>query len=207
MNYSKFKIEDFVQDEQFADWVKHPNTEGDVFWTNFVEQYPEQAENIAAAKDILLAIINQPVFPLSKEKENEILVNVNSIIDAKPMMRMAHKRWYWVAAASVAALVISVVGFLYWEQNTKNTEGGMSSVYQDMVDVSKVKMTEKNNNSTEPIEVVLSDGSRVTLQKTSKISYPEKFDGSFREVYLSGEAFLKSRKMRRVLSWCMQTAW
>ena len=193
MNYSKFKIEDFVQDEQFAQWVKHPNTEGDVFWTNFLAQYPEKAETVAAAKDLLLAIINQPVFPLSKEKENEILDNVNSVIDAKTTMQTAYKRWYW-AAASVVAFVISVVGFLYLKQNTKNTEGGTSSVYQDMVDVSKVKMIEKNNHSTEPMQVVLSDGSRITLQKQSKMSYSEKFDGQLREVYLSGEAFFEVAK-------------
>lgn len=193
MNYSKFKIEDFVQDEQFAQWVKHPTTEGDTFWTNFLAQYPEKTETVATAKDVLLAIMNQGVYELSKGKEDEILEHVNSAIDAKPMMQIAHKRWYW-AAASVAALLACVVGFLYLKQNVRNTEGGTSSVYQDMVDVSKMKMMEKSNNSTEPIQVVLSDGSRVTLQKKSKMSYSEKFDGQLREVYLSGEAFFEVTK-------------
>jgi transmembrane sensor len=193
MDYSKFKIEDFVQDEQFGEWVKHPTTEGGVFWTNFLEQYPEKAETIATAKDVLLAIINQRVYELSKEKENEILENVNNAIDAKPTLLIAHRRWYW-AAASVAAALICVVGFLYVNKKAQNTEGGNLNTYQDMVNVSKVKMTEKISNSTDPILLVLSDGSRVTLQKNSKVSYSEKFDGQLREVYLSGEAFFEVTK-------------
>lgn len=193
MNYSRFKIEDFVQDEQFGQWVKHPNTEGDVFWANFLEQYPEKAETVAAARDVLLVIINQRVYQLPKEKEDEILAHVNSAIDTQPTMRIAHKRWYWVAA-SVAALLICVAGFLYVKQNGRNTEGGTLNTYQDMVNVANVKMTEQNNTSSEPLLVRLADGSRVTLQKNSKVSYLEKFDGKLREVYLSGEAFFEVKK-------------
>lgn len=38
-------------------------------------------------------------------------------------------------------------------------------------------------------EVVLSDGTRVTLNASSRLRYPTSFDGSVREVWLDGEAY------------------
>ncbi|WP_286860980.1 FecR family protein [Proteiniphilum sp. UBA5510] len=42
---------------------------------------------------------------------------------------------------------------------------------------------------SEPYSVLLSDGSTVLLNASSKLKYPEKFEGKSREVYLDGEAF------------------
>ena len=40
-------------------------------------------------------------------------------------------------------------------------------------------------------EVVLSDGTRVTLNASSRLRYPTSFDGSAREVWLDGEAYCR----------------
>jgi transmembrane sensor len=192
MDYSKFKVEDFVQNEQFALWVKHPTIEGDKFWAFFLKQHPEQVENVAVAKDMLLAIINQPVYPLSEVTENEILENINNEINREPMIPVVRMRWYWVAASAI--FLLSAIGFWYFDKNVKHTEGGTQNTYQDMVDVAKVKMSEQKNATNEPLRIKLSDGSQVTLQKNSKVSYLENFDGNLREVYLSGEAFFEVKK-------------
>ncbi len=42
-----------------------------------------------------------------------------------------------------------------------------------------------------PSEKILADGTKVFLNKNSTLSFPEKFDGDFREVNLSGEAFFE----------------
>jgi len=45
-----------------------------------------------------------------------------------------------------------------------------------------------------PEEVLLPDGSTVTLNSMARISYPEKFRAGKREVLLSGEAFFKVKR-------------
>lgn len=56
-------------------------------------------------------------------------------------------------------------------------------------------LTEKVNNTEEPVSVSLTDGSRISLQPGSRISYAEAFGSdNKREVYLSGEAFFEVAK-------------
>jgi transmembrane sensor len=44
------------------------------------------------------------------------------------------------------------------------------------------------------VNLTLSDGSQVTLNKESKLKYPKTFKGEFREVFLEGEAFFNIEK-------------
>jgi len=47
------------------------------------------------------------------------------------------------------------------------------------------------NDLDKPYAILLDDGSKVTLQPASEISYPEKFANNKREVFLTGEAFFQ----------------
>ncbi|MCY7330594.1 MAG: FecR domain-containing protein, partial [Saprospiraceae bacterium] len=53
---------------------------------------------------------------------------------------------------------------------------------------------EKNNSSATLSTVILSDGTIVTLEPGSRLTYPPVFDGRQRKVYLSGEAFFEVAK-------------
>ena len=46
-------------------------------------------------------------------------------------------------------------------------------------------------------QIVLSDGTKVWLNKASTLKYPEKFTGSTRQVHLDGEAFFEVAKNRK----------
>jgi mannose-6-phosphate isomerase-like protein (cupin superfamily) len=52
----------------------------------------------------------------------------------------------------------------------------------------------KITNVTEVRELVLEDGSVITLKKGSSMSYPKHFDNKSRKIYLEGEAFFKVKK-------------
>ncbi|MGY0040369.1 FecR family protein [Pedobacter sp. NJ-S-72] len=59
-------------------------------------------------------------------------------------------------------------------------------------------MLEKKNNSSNPLELKLEDGSVVILQPQSSLSYPEHFSAKIREVSLTGEGyFLISKNPNR----------
>lgn len=81
-----------------------------------------------------------------------------------------------VFALGTAAIVLITALFLY---NTSNTEPILKTI-----------STENNQR----LEIVLSDGSIVNLNSSSKIEYYENFEEENREVNLEGEAFFSIKK-------------
>lgn len=58
----------------------------------------------------------------------------------------------------------------------------------------QIAYTEKNNDSTKPLHILLADSSVVILGPGSKLSYPETFATDSRNVLLEGEAFFEVQK-------------
>ena len=76
----------------------------------------------------------------------------------------------WMRAASIAVLVAGVAALTYFLSDRFSTPVIVAS-------------------SASPVKDTLPDGSFVTLNKNSSISYEKKFKGNQREVQLKGEAF------------------
>lgn len=81
----------------------------------------------------------------------------------------------WAAAASVAFLI----GLGYYLVN-KHDNGKMAS---------RIPLEQRTSGNKEVVNLTLPDGSKVWLNKNSKIAYPKAFDADQREVFLEGEAF------------------
>lgn len=79
-------------------------------------------------------------------------------------------RIYIATAASVALLVCMGIGFSYFRNISPTL-----LVIENSVDTTR--------------EMTLSDGTKVWLSKGSKMSYPEKFVSSSRDILIEGEAF------------------
>jgi len=104
------------------------------------------------------------------------LKKVNQRIDSKK--KNTPQRLYLIvgsAAAAVILLLISVIGIQYWEASN------------DITTSSTLLALETGINET--IEYELPDGSKVWLNQTSVVRYPEAFTGDTREIHLEGEAF------------------
>jgi ferric-dicitrate binding protein FerR (iron transport regulator) len=80
----------------------------------------------------------------------------------------------WVLRVAAIMLVLVTTGVALWQFGSK--KNGFS------------EFTTSDNDFSRP-EIVLPDGTKVTLNHSSKISYPTEFAGTTREVTLSGEAF------------------
>jgi ferric-dicitrate binding protein FerR (iron transport regulator) len=107
-----------------------------------------------------------------------------------------HSPWYAGRAVRVAAMLVLLagLGWIFWLRHQPKTIG-----YDQLVAEAKVEMRETVNNSANPLTISLEDGSRVTLDPGSKVSYPTHFsdarrDGGRREVFLSGKAFFDIAK-------------
>nr|WP_295924953.1 FecR domain-containing protein [uncultured Dyadobacter sp.] len=185
--YKDFKTIDFVNDPFFRDWVFNRKPESASFWNMLSETYPALTPEMDLAKSFLLNIADeQPVV-------------ADDYVDqfAERILRKHQKRsgnavkparfWqtYPVATLSAAASVLFVLGSFWFYFTSHQRTPGLSGTVAD----TQSGMIKRFNESPEAETVRLSDGSKVTLQPNSSLTYPAAFDGNIRVVTLDGEAF------------------
>jgi transmembrane sensor len=110
-------------------------------------------------------------------------------LDIDPLKVVFYRQTWFRIAASVALLI----GLGWWSlgvQKAKQSE----ETYENLIAHAPSTLIETTNNANAPQIVQLSDGSKVTLKKGSRISYESTFMGDKRVVYLSGEAFFEVAK-------------
>jgi transmembrane sensor len=180
MDYSKFQLEDFVSDEYFVKWVKRPDQENSAFWNAWLSQNPGSTERVRAAREVVLQLDFKPnVAPEGKFLEVwDKIVKADSdnlhslphtLIKTSHDKKRVHNRvlLYWIAA-SVTLLIIC------------------SAVFISI----RVRTLEISTAFGESRTVSLPDGTKVTLNSNSKISFsPSLLSSGNREVFLEGEAF------------------
>ena len=189
--YASYTVEDFVKDEQFIAWVKLCHPEDASMWQNLIEDYPDQQEVISQARQIVLHLDEASKLPVDRFEVDEIWLGIEEVIAAENERIkgiFGHKGIYYLAAASVIFLIS--IGFWNYRYFKKQPE----NIYQELVLDSKIPLQEVKNTSSSPMVITLSDGSKVTLEANSKLSYNTNFEGSTREVFLSGEAFFEVSK-------------
>lgn len=91
-------------------------------------------------------------------------------------------RWKWIAAAAAVAGIAIAVTMLWPEKRS-----GAGITAQNVTDTT-VWLKRQNGKATRAV-IELADGSKIWLNADSKLTYPEVFGKTSREVYLSGEAF------------------
>ncbi|NDV83205.1 FecR family protein [Bacteroides sp. 51] len=110
----------------------------------------------------------------------QALQKVHHRIDAKEKMDIKKKtqpqKLYMLigSAAAVVLLLISIIGIQYREATQEGFTGTLLAL---------------ETGIGETLEYELPDGSRVSLNHSSSLRYPEAFNSDTREVYLEGEAF------------------
>jgi len=91
---------------------------------------------------------------------------------------------YWYATA---AIFLITVGFAYNLINLANSAPVQTEVLA-------INTIEKSNLSGQKSTIHLKDGSRITLNSESKISYPSEFSSTERVISLTGEAYFEVAK-------------
>ncbi|MBV7530613.1 FecR domain-containing protein [Chitinophaga sp. sic0106] len=86
-------------------------------------------------------------------------------------------RWKWIAAVTAAAVLIPVGVFLFITANNQTT------------DAPRQQWVKRSNGKAIRSFIELGDGSKIWLNAESVVTYPEKFRGNSREIFLEGEAF------------------
>ncbi len=180
MSDNNLTVEDLVLNDYFRKWVQGRLPEEDTYWETWLAEAPERAGLVSQAKFIIEA------FRMEHEVlgERRIKENVRKIMTGveKENGREKHSfvSYGWKVAAMIA---LAAAMFWYFARENGHTP------YDTMVEAGGMKTIEKINNARNPLTVSLSDGSSITLQPGSRLSYPEEFDRDKREVILSGEGF------------------
>lgn len=178
--YRKYHIEDFVQDLYFRKWVLGKLPQENLNWENWLNKYPEKQTIIDEAKSLVIASqIEEIEIPIYKIQQgiNKVLSQTES-----PVVLFYQQNWFRAAATIV---LLFTVGFVLKKSKITsffNTENRLTQV------------TETENNGIEPLNLTLSDGSKVTLKKGSKLAVSIDFGEQTRTVFLTGEAFFDVQK-------------
>ncbi|MGN6420036.1 MAG: FecR family protein [Pseudobacter sp.] len=171
-------IEDIIADEQFQAWYFRADNELRRQFEAWLSANPLQASLVAEAKEYLdqLVIAERELPEAQLVTAHERLMAGISVTEefqapATTGVLKSIKRWWWAAAA---VMVFAAGGLLYLNHQA-----------QESVQTAFGELREKQ----------LPDGSRVTLNANSTITYTKGWDkGNEREVWIRGEAFFHVAK-------------
>ncbi|MCG1036292.1 FecR family protein [Polaribacter sargassicola] len=162
-------INDFLDDHSFENWV-HQNNGTDIgFWDFWIANNPDKKELVNQAKDLVLGIPFNKNF-VTKEKVSFEWKKLEAKIEAKKPTPKRKIRT--LKPLSIAASILLLISFgIYFINNN-------------------AKITHKTNFG-EILKIKLKDGSNVTLNANSSLSY---YKNESRKVWLKGEAFFQVDK-------------
>ncbi|MCG8323414.1 MAG: DUF4974 domain-containing protein [Cytophagales bacterium] len=213
MHYEKYQVEDFVLDRSFREWVLGADGESAAFWERWISDHPHKRKLIVEAREIVLSVeTDQISFPDCKNQEMwgavTKVMEEDSIVDhileerveegksgTSPSALPYHlikndpsktnKRGskYFRAAASVTIIV--GLSFGLYQLNRPEKVAGTSE---------QTQYIKRENPPGIKSVITLSDGTKVSLNATSRLEFPNAFKGEKRLVYLSGEAFFEVQK-------------
>lgn len=186
MNFENYKLNDFLMDESFYNWVKNPN-EGDAkFWESWLKDHPEKNFDAGEAKKILSSMAFKDKNFSSKEIQllwDQIKTETIAQPSAEESFKGKSARiisWKLLKVAAVLfPFIIASVLFLFYGEEVPEK----SLITSELI--------EKQIPKGQKLTVYLSDGSKVILNSESKISYSKPFDAHQRIVELEGEAFFE----------------
>ena len=189
-----FYVEDFAADEEFKKWVLNSDQQLDLFWKNYMVGHPELISTIKKARE-LIQLINFPKCendPNEKdERLNQVIAgnrsshNFTILFASKSKLRESIDFNYWVKVAAVIAFILSGTFFYLKLISIDITEESP---------LTDIEMIEKTNGNGQKMTLRLPDGTQVTLNSASSITYPSQFDHKQRLVKLSGEAYFEVAK-------------
>jgi len=184
------KVEDFLLDDTFVEWVLGNSVEQDSYWESFISKRPECEENLKQASNIILSFKIKPSRELSAQQVDDVIMAVKSRyyaqqeadVVALPKREFFSRRLLAYAAAIAVFIFIGALGFVIYKSNRVHT-ASVAAAYRQVI-----------NKSAIPMLIKLPDHSSVILSSNAQLRYPNIFTGKKREVYLVGEAFFEVAK-------------
>ncbi|WP_025762969.1 FecR family protein [Dyadobacter tibetensis] len=179
--FANFTLRDFIQDEDFIQWVKYPTAERNAFWEAVRVAHPQQSPVIDRA--ILLVEGLATFYPDVPETEvDKGRQQVLSQLHASPVSPIPSRLIYMALAASIVLFL-----GIWWQGQDRTIP------LQDQITRLYHGRNVILNEGTAPKTVTLPEGSKVILSANSRINYEINKKGQ-RQVSLEGEAIFDVTK-------------
>ncbi|UAM98073.1 FecR family protein [Polaribacter litorisediminis] len=162
-------IDDFLEDVSFHNWVLQKNATDVHFWEFWIANNPEKRELVNKAKALVLGVSFKKDF-VSKEKVAFEWKKLESTIKAQNTISKRKVRFLKPLTVAASILLVVTLGFYFKNSFSKITH---------------------RTHFGEILNIKLQDGSDVTLNSNSSLSY---YKNESRKVWLSGEAFFEVDK-------------
>lgn len=162
-------INDFLDDISFKNWVYQNNGTDIGFWNFWIDNNPDKKELVKEAKELVLGISFDKKF-VSNQKVAFEWKKLESKIQAKKPTPKRKIRSFKPLAIAASILLLISISFYFKNNNAKITH---------------------KTNFGEILNIKLQDGSNVTLNSNSSLSY---YKNESRKVWLKGEAFFQVDK-------------
>lgn len=183
-NYREYTAEEFAADENFRQWVLDPSDESVLFWDQWLAQNQDKLSVINQATALLLTVYARYHDELSDEFVSQ---EINSLIAAAGQSKRKNRFSFFHNPLWRVAAVLMLAAFLGWYFYADH-------IQNKSVARTEMSMVTKTNHSAQEMTVLLEDGSVITLLKGGRLSFPKKFEGNTRQVYLEGAAFFDVAK-------------
>lgn len=167
-HYLLFETLDFVMDDDFQDWTRHPTPEREAYWQALLIAFPQKGKAINTARQLIQQLRVNDWHTITPDQLQERFQKVLARIDAPVgrVVSLPRQWWAWVAA-------VLLVGLLGW---STYQYGLASHEYQTAY--------------SQQQRVSLDDQTTVTLAANSQLRVPGRWlFGRQREVWLTGEAY------------------
>jgi ferric-dicitrate binding protein FerR (iron transport regulator) len=160
---------DFLEDASFKNWAEQKNATDINYWQFWIANNPDKKELIEKAKDLTLGIsFNKEI--VSSEKVAFEWNRLESKIKATKKTPKGKLRYLKQLGIAASITLLISIGFYFINSTSKITHA---------------------TNYGEILNIKLQDGSDVTLNSNSSISY---YKNESRKVWLRGEAFFQVDK-------------
>jgi transmembrane sensor len=181
--YASYTVEDFVKDEHFINWAMHARPGEDAFWLAVIQDFPYQAEIISQAKHIVIQLKKAAPMDVDKKDVEDIWHGLENAI----AFRERRVVYFTPFRMLAAACILFMIGLVWWKVPGKKEH---VSKYAQLIQEAHVSLHEVVNGDATPMVVSLPDGSQVTLEPRSRLSYSKDLaQNETRDVFLSGGAF------------------
>lgn len=221
--YQEYTLEDFVLDARFQGWVRYQDVTDAVFWQQYIDENPAQAEDIQCARKLLDSVYRHYRTDIDKA---EIDFEIQGLLDR---VRAEKRRFSGEVVggrndereerelalvvgpdhAGESGVVQEVPLGRPWYAGiwTRMAASAVLAIGLGWVGwqyycfncgynglVSGKELVERVNTSGKQQVIKLADGTQVVLYPQSRLSFAETFPADQRTVYLSGDAYFQVAK-------------
>ncbi|MCH7401649.1 FecR family protein [Belliella kenyensis] len=190
MKYNEYKIQHFLSDEFFIQWVVSPDDDNKHFWEKWLSEHPEKRKTVQSAAAIIKAIRYKKNLELSDKTYIDTFENIikHDHSETDRLQKKSSSSWYiFFSMRKIAASIfIGLICWLGYSVISKSTE--------EPALTSEISYTTKKNPFGKKSMITLSEGTVIYLNAGSEIKYPREFSDSSRNVTLTGEAFFEVKK-------------